>query len=615
MEPAMQTSYRTHTCGALRGTDEGSDVTLSGWVNAARAQGGVLFVDLRDRYGLTQVTFRGDLDAELLKAAERVRPEWVLQVRGRVLARPAEAVNPNMGTGEIEVEATSLTVLSEAATPPFPLHEHAEVSAEVRLRSRYLDLRRARMTEILKSRSEIMSIVRRGLEAQGFIDVETPTLVRSTPEGARDYLVPSRVHPGSFYALPQSPQIFKQLLMVGGQDRYYQFARCYRDEDLRADRQPEFTQIDLEASFVQPDDVFGFIEPFVAELIEQFHGRKMTRPFRRMPYREAMERFGCDKPDLRNPLELVAMNEHAAALGFRVFDMALESGGIVKALVGPGAASFSRKEIDALEAEAKSMGAPGLAWAKVNDDGASGPMGKFLKEEAGAAFLAAAGAKAGDLLLCGAGAPALVHRVLSALRDRVAAKLDLVDTSRTEVLWVTEFPLLDWNEEQERFQAMHHPFTMPLEDDLPVVFEAAGRDPSSWDRAQLSALRTQAYDLVINGVEMGSGSVRIHRQDIQQASFALLGFDADEIERRFGWFVQALRYGTPPHGGFAFGFDRLVMTLLGEEGIQDVIAFPKTMTASDLMCKAPAAVETEQLDELGVELKAAQAPPETPASE
>ena len=604
----MQTTYRTHTCGALRATDKGSTVTLSGWVNAVRDQGGVLFVDLRDRFGLTQVTFRGDKDAALLEAAERVRPEWVLQVEGSVLARPEEAVNPNMDTGAIEVEATRLVVLSEARTPPFPLHEHADVSAEVRLRHRYLDLRRTRMTEILQARAEIMSIVRRGLEAQGFIDVETPTLVRSTPEGARDYLVPSRVHPGSFYALPQSPQIFKQLLMVGGQDRYYQFARCYRDEDLRADRQPEFTQIDLEASFVKPDDVFGFIEPFVAELIERFHGRPQDRPFRRMPYNEAMERFGSDKPDLRNPLELTGMSEAAATLGFRVFEMALESGGVVKTLVAPGGATFSRKEIDGLEGIAKSVGAPGLAWAKITDDGATGPMGKFLKEEAGAAFVAATGAVPGDLLLCGAGSAALVNRVLSALRDVVAKKLELVDTERTEVLWVTEFPLLEWSEEQERFQAMHHPFTMPLEEDLPIVF-AAAEDPQASDRAQLAGIRTQAYDLVINGVEMGSGSVRIHRQDIQQAAFGLLGFDAEEIDRRFGWFVDALQYGTPPHGGFAFGFDRLVMTLLGEEGIQDVIAFPKTMTASDLMCRAPAPVETVQLDELGVQLQPQAEPP------
>jgi len=598
----MKTSYRTHSCGALRAVDEKDEVTLSGWANSVRNQGGVLFVDLRDRYGITQVTFRGDKDAALLKAAERVRPAWVLQVRGNVLLRPEEAVNPNMDTGDIEVEVQHLQVLSEAEPPPFPLHEHTEVSQEVRLRHRYLDLRRARMTEILSDRARMASTIRRGLESQGFIDIETPTLVRSTPEGARDYLVPSRMQPGRFYALPQSPQIFKQLLMVGGQDRYYQFARCYRDEDLRADRQPEFTQVDLEASFVSPEDVYGFLEPVVAELIHEFHGREVARPFRRMAYHEAMERFGCDKPDLRNPLELRDLSTEAAALGFRVFESVLGSGGIVKALVGPGAAALSRKEIDALEAEAKSMGAAGLAWAKITEDGATGPISKFLKSPGGAAFVAAAEAKPGDLLMCAAGSSTVVHRVLSALRDRVAARLDLVDTGRTEVLWVTDFPLLEWNEESERFLSMHHPFTMPVEEDLPVVFEAAGMDPTNWDRETLAAIRTQAYDLVIDGVEMGSGSVRIHRKDVQRAAFGLLGFDAAEIERRFGWFVRALQHGTPPHGGFAIGFDRLVMTLLGEDSIQDVIAFPKTMTAADLMCRAPAAVETEQLDELGVQL-------------
>ncbi|MDJ0973414.1 MAG: aspartate--tRNA ligase [Planctomycetota bacterium] len=594
----MQTTYRSHTCGALRLTDEGQTVHLCGWVNAVRDQGGVLFVDLRDRYGVTQVTFRGDKDAALLAAAEPVRPEWALRVTGTVIARPEEARNANLETGDVEVEATALEILSESQTPPFPLGERAEVTPEIRLRHRYLDLRRPRMTKILSDRAKIMAIIRKGLDAQGFIDVETPTLVRSTPEGARDYLVPSRVHPGRFYALPQSPQIFKQLLMVGGQDRYYQFARCYRDEDLRADRQPEFTQIDIEASFVRPDDVFGFLEPVVAELIAAFHGREVPVPFRRMPYAESMERFGNDKPDLRNPLELRVVNDAAAALGFRVFESAVESGGLVKCLVGPGAASFSRKEIDGLEAEARSMGAGGLAWAKVTEDGATGPLGKFLIGDAGLAFLRAVEASPGDLILCAAGAPVVVNRVLSALRDRVAQRLDLVDTNRTEVLWITDFPLLEWNDESERFQAQHHPFTMPAADDVPLVFEAAEKGPDGWDKATLESIRTQAYDLVIDGVEMGSGSVRIHRQDIQQAAFALLGLTPDDVERRFGWFVDALQYGTPPHGGFAIGFDRLVMTLLGEEGIQDVIAFPKTLNASDLMCGAPAEVDDLQMAEL-----------------
>ncbi|MDJ0521917.1 MAG: aspartate--tRNA ligase [Planctomycetota bacterium] len=598
----METTYRSHTCGALRLSDEGATVHLCGWVGSMRDQGGVLFVDLRDRYGLTQCTFRGDLDADLLAAAEKVRGEWTLRVTGKVIPRPDEARNPNLPTGDIEVEATALQVLSESKTPPFPLDERADVSPEVRLRHRYLDLRRARMGEILRDRARIASIIRRGFDEQGFLDVETPTLVRSTPEGARDYLVPSRVHPGQFYALPQSPQIFKQLLMVGGQDRYYQFARCYRDEDLRADRQPEFTQIDVEATFVRPEDVWGFFEPVIAELVQEFHGREVPPPFRRMPYHECMERFGSDKPDLRNPLELHTVSAEASRLGFRVFSSVVEDGGMVKALVGPGAASFSRKEIDGLEAEAKSMGAAGLAWAKITEDGATGPISKFLGGDEGAAFIAAVGAKPGDLLMCAAGGHVVVNRVLSALRDRVAGKLDLIDRSRTEVLWVTDFPLLEWNEESERFMAQHHPFTMPVEEDLPLVFEAAAAGPDGWDRAKLESIRTQAYDLVIDGVEMGSGSVRIHRQDVQQAAFALLGISEEDIEQRFGWFVDALQYGTPPHGGFAIGFDRLVMTLLGEDGIQDVIAFPKTMTAVDLMCRAPAPVDEAQLGELHIGL-------------
>ncbi len=599
----METTYRSHTCGALRLADEGATVHLCGWVNSIRDQGGVLFVDLRDRYGLTQVTFRGDKDADLLANAEKVRGEWTLRVTGTVIPRPDEARNANMPTGEIEVEATALEVLSESKTPPFQLNDKAgDVSPEVRLKHRHLDLRRVRMGEILRDRARIASIIRRGFEAQGFLDIETPTLVRSTPEGARDYLVPSRVHPGQFYALPQSPQIFKQLLMVGGQDRYYQFARCYRDEDLRADRQPEFTQVDVEASFVRPEDVWGFFEPVISELVQEFHGREVPRPFRRMPYHEAMDRFGCDKPDLRNPLELQAVSTEATTLGFRVFDSVVAGGGMVKALVAPGGASFSRKVIDALEAEAKSMGASGLAWAKITEDGPTGPISKFLKDDAGAAFIAKVGAKPSDLLLCAAGSGIVVNRVLSAMRDRVAAKLDLVDTSRTEVLWVTDFPLLEWNEETERFVSQHHPFTMPVADDLPLVFEAAKVGPENYDREKLASIRTQAYDLVIDGVEMGSGSVRIHRQDIQQAAFELLGIAPEDIEQRFGWFVDALQYGTPPHGGFAIGFDRLVMTLLGEDGIQDVIAFPKTMTAVDLMCRAPAPVDKEQLDELSIGL-------------
>ena len=597
----MQTTYRTHTCGALRGADEGASATLCGWVNVARDQGGVLFVDLRDRYGITQVTFRGDKDPALLAAGERVRGEWVLQVAGTVIRRPPEAVNPNMSTGEIELEASSLTVLSQADTPPFPIDDRSEVSSEIRLKHRYLDLRRKKLTDFITARARISTTIRRHLEAQGFVDIETPTLIRSTPEGARDYLVPSRVHPGSFYALPQSPQLFKQLLMIGGQDRYYQFARCYRDEDLRADRQPEFTQVDLEASFVKEEDVYALLEPCIAELIRDWRGEDIPTPFLRMPYREAMARFGSDKPDLRNPLELVDVTTEAAGLGFAPFAAAVEGGGLVKALVGPGAAAFSRKEIEALEADARGMGAPGLAWAKIAADRPTGPLAKFLEGEAGVAFLAKIGAQVGDWFCVAAGGSALVHRILGAMRDKVARKLDLVDGAKNSVLWVTDFPLVEWNEDEGRFDAMHHPFTSPSDETADVLLRAKAGEAIHPE--EIGGLPSKAYDLVLNGSEIGGGSIRIHRADVQEAIFHLLQISPEEVERRFGWFVGALRYGTPPHGGLALGFDRLVMSLLGEAGIQEVIAFPKTMAAADLLCRAPARVDTAQLDELSIQLR------------
>ncbi len=603
----MKTAYRTHSCGALRATDEGSTATLSGWANVIRNQGGVLFIDLRDRYGLTQVTFRGDQDEALLAAAEKVRPEWVLRVEGRVIARPAEAANPNMPTGSIELEATSLEVLSQADTPPFPLDDRGgAVSAEIRLRHRYLDLRRTRQTEFLAARAAISATIRQHLEGEGFTDIETPTLICSTPEGARDYLVPSRVHPGSFYALPQSPQLFKQLLMIGGQDRYYQFARCYRDEDLRADRQPEFTQVDLEASFVEEEDIYALLEPCVAELIETWRGEAVPTPFQRLPYAEALRRFGSDKPDLRNPLELVDVTAEGAALGFAPFEATAAAGGLISVLVGPGAASFSRKEIDALETEARGMGAPGLAWAKIAEEKPTGPLSRFLVGEAGEAFLATIGARVGDWFCCAAGDAALVHRILGHLRDTVAHKLDLVDTSKNSVLWVTEFPLVEWNEEAGRFDAMHHPFTSPTDETAEVLLRAAAGEPIPPEA--IGGLPSKAYDLVFNGAEVGGGSIRIHRAEVQSAVFDLLKISPEEQDRRFGWFVEALRYGTPPHGGLAFGFDRLVMSLLGEAGIQEVIAFPKTMSASDLMCRAPAPVAEDQLEELSLRVAAAPTP-------
>ena len=597
----MRTQYRTHSCGALRAEHVGERVTLCGWTNVVRDQGGVLFVDLRDRYGLTQVTFRGDKDADLLAAAQPIRTEWVLQVEGEVIARPAEAVNPEMATGEIELEATKLTVLSSAQTPPFPLAERTEVSPEVRLRHRYLDLRRRRATEILGARAQICSTIRRYLDEHGFLDVETPTLVCSTPEGARDYLVPSRLRPGSFYALPQSPQLLKQLLMVGGQDRYYQFARCWRDEDLRADRQPEFTQVDLEASFVGEEDIYALFEPLVQELIKTWRGNDVATPFERLTYAECMARFGSDKPDRRNPLELVDVAEAAAAIDFVPFNAARDAGGLVKVLVAPGGATLSRKQIEAFEGEAKSMGAPGLAWTKWGEEKPTGPLARFLGGDTGHAFLEATGAKVGDLVLVAAGDAALVHRVLGRLRDVVAQQMGLVDNDADAVLWVTEFPLVeDWDEETRRFDPKHHPFTNILESDVELLLGAGDPATDLEARTALGNLTSRAYDLVLNGHEVGGGSIRIHRQDVQQAVFRMLGMGAAEVERRFGWFVDALQFGTPPHGGIALGLDRLVMCLLGESNIQDVIAFPKTLAASDLMMGAPGGVDPDQLEELRI---------------
>ena len=589
----MKSSLRSHTCGALRRADVGSTVTLCGWVNARRDQGGVLFVDLRDRYGVTQVTLRGDRDAKLLEAASRVRPEWALRVTGKVGERPPAAVNPNMTTGEIEVEGTAVEILAESPTPPFSPTDRTEAGVDVRLTHRYIDLRRPRMARILVERARIVSMIRSSLEANGFLEVETPMLTRSTPEGSRDFLVPSRLHPGSFYALPQSPQLFKQLLMVAGFDRYYQVARCIRDEDSRADRQPEFSQIDVEASFVDEADVQGFIEPMIAELVKRYRGHDVPVPFPRMTYDEAMSRFGVDKPDLRNPLELRDVSGAAPESGFRIFSEAVAKGGVVLVLRLPGAAALVRKDFDTWEAEAKSVGATGLAWVRLDAAGkASGSIAKFIDADSDGAraFKAAVGLAPGDAALFAAGHVDLARKILGHLRKPAADRLGLIQKERSALLWLTDFPLVERDEEAKRWAACHHPFTSPREAD----WENLEKDPAS--------LRARAYDLVFDGYEVGGGSIRIHRSDRQDRLFALLGMDRAEIEARFGWFVEALRYGAPPHGGIALGLDRLVMLLLGEEAIQDVIAFPKTATATCLLTKAPAPVDAKQLQDLHIRL-------------
>jgi aspartyl-tRNA synthetase len=569
----------------------GRVVTLCGWVNARRDQGGVVFVDLRDRHGLTQVTFRGDRDASLLEKATAVRPEWVLRATGHVVARPPGAANAHMPTGEVEVEATALEVLAECPTPPFWPADRTEASVDLRLEYRFIDLRRPKMTRILVERANILSTFRRHLEANGFLEVETPLLTRSTPEGSRDFLVPSRLHPGTFYALPQSPQLFKQLLMVSGFDRYYQIARCIRDEDSRADRQPEFSQVDIEGSFLGEEDVYSLVEPVIRELVKRYRGHDLPTPLPRLAYDEAMARFGSDKPDLRNPLELVDVSVPASAVGFRVFADAVAKGGVVNALRLPGGGALPRKEVDAWEAEAKSMGAGGLAWAKLGPEGPSGPVGKFLAGEPGKALLAAAGVVPGDLVLFGAGPAALVRKILGHLRRPAGEKLGLVDKTRTAALWVTDFPLVEWNEDEKRWDACHHPFTSPREQDWNLLESDPGR------------VRARAYDLVVDGSEAGGGSIRIHRPELQQRMFARLGLAPDDVERRFGWFVDALRYGAPPHGGIALGVDRLVMLLLGEDAIQEVIAFPKTAQARCLLTRAPAPVDEKQLRDLHISVR------------
>jgi aspartyl-tRNA synthetase len=575
---------RTHTCGQLSAADAGQSVVLLGWIHRVRDLGGVLFFDLRDRYGLTQVVVR---DEALAEQAKRLRPEFVVGVTGRVDLRDKAAVNPKLPTGEVEVAAHQVRLLNDAKTPPFPINEEAPISEDIRLKYRYLDLRKPKLQHNMMLRHRAAFEIRRYFDENGFLEVETPILTKSTPEGARDYLVPSRVHPGEFFALPQSPQIFKQILMISGLDRYFQIVKCFRDEDLRADRQPEFTQVDLEISFATETLVFAILEPLMARLMGLI-GHDAPHPFRRMAYAEAIAKYGSDKPDLRAGMELCDLSDPFRVSNFSVFRGALEAGGEVRGIVVPGGAKYSRKDLDNLAEEAKQLGAAGLVWARHADAGVQSSALKAAGEDVIRQTLNTAGAAKDDLLLLAAGPHALTTRVLGQLRLSVAKRENLLDPNRYEFLWVVDFPMFEWLEEQKRWEFMHHPFTAPLESDAARLES----DPGS--------VRARAYDLVLNGSEIGGGSIRIHDQRLQRLVFKLLGMSDEEARLRFGFFVDALEYGTPPHGGIALGLDRIVAILAGEQSIREVIAFPKTAQAVDLMAGAPSTVDSRQLRELRI---------------
>ena len=587
MAESMQGLKRTCRCGELSAANAGQTVTVMGWVQKQRNKGGIIFVDLRDRSGILQVIFEeNDCGAENFAKAEKLRSEFVVAVVGRVEKR-AGAVNENLATGEIEIRATEIRVLSEAETPPFPIEEDSKTKEELRLKYRYLDLRRPDLQRNLILRSKITTTIRSFLSNEGFLEIETPILNKSTPEGARDYLVPSRVHPGCFYALPQSPQIFKQLLMCSGYDRYFQIAKCFRDEDLRADRQPEFTQVDLEMSFVDVEDVIDATERMVAAVCKDAIGLKVELPLPRMTWEEAMNRFGSDKPDTRFGMELKDVSEVVKGCGFGVFTGALESGGSVRGINVKGQAEMPRKKIDALVEFAKGYGAKGLAYLSVMPDGTyKSSFSKFMTEEELKSLVEAMGGQAGDLLLFAADRLKIVLSVLGALRVELAKQLELIDNDKFNFLWVTEFPQFEWSDEEERFVAMHHPFTMPMDEDLAMLQSDPGK------------VRAKAYDIVLNGVELGGGSVRIFQSDVQEQMFEALGFTKERAREQFGFLLDAFKYGVPPHAGLAIGLDRFVMLLVKAESIREVIAFPKVKDASCLMSEAPGTVEEGQLEEL-----------------
>ena len=591
MAEAMKGLKRTHRCTEVSKADCGSTVTVMGWVQKRRNLGSLIFVDLRDRSGLLQIIFdEKDIGAEGFAKAGTLRSEFVIAVVGRVEIREG-AVNEGLKTGEIEIRAKELRILSESETPPFPIEENSQTKEELRLKYRFLDLRRPDLQRNIMMRSQVTTEVRKFLTEEGFLEIETPILIKSTPEGARDYLVPSRVHPGNFYALPQSPQLLKQLLMCSGYDRYFQIAKCFRDEDLRADRQPEFTQIDMELSFVDVDDVIDVNERLLARLFKEILGVEISLPIQRMTWQEAMDRFGSDKPDLRFGMELHNVSDIVKDCGFSVFTNAIAAGGSVRGINANGQGSMPRKKIDALVEFAKGYGAKGLAYLVINPDGSyKSSFAKFMTEEELKALVEAMEGQPGDLLLFAADKNKVVWDVLGALRIEIAKNLGLLKKDDYKFLWVTEFPLLEWSEDEERFVAMHHPFTMMMEEDL----DKLDSDPG--------AVRAKAYDIVLNGVELGGGSVRIHQSDIQSKMFDMLGFTKEQAQQQFGFLLNAFKYGVPPHAGLAFGLDRLVMLMAGCDSIREVIAFPKVKDASDLMSNALDVVDDKQLDDLQIAL-------------
>lgn len=588
----MQGLHRSHRCTEVNNTMIGEEVTLMGWVQKRRNLGSLIFIDLRDRSGMMQVVFDEPvIGSEGFSKAGTLRSEYVVAIVGKVQKRSA-AVNENLKTGDIEVFATQLRVLSEAQTPPFPIEAGIQTKEELRLKYRYLDLRRPDLQKNLMMRSRVMGVIRSFLQDEGFLEIETPILQKSTPEGARDYLVPSRVHPGSFYALPQSPQLFKQLLMCSGYDRYFQIAKCFRDEDLRADRQPEFTQVDMEMSFVDMEDVLDVNERLIARVFKETLDVEVPLPLKRMTWQEAMDRFGSDKPDVRFGMELIDVSEVVAGCGFGVFTGALENGGSVRGINVKGQAAMSRKKIDKLVDHAKGCGAKGLAYLSINEDGTyKSSFAKFMTEEELAALVSAMDGQPGDLLLFAADRNKIVWEVLGSLRLQLGKEFNLYDPNEFAFLWVVDFPQFEWSDDQNRFVAMHHPFTMPYEEDLDKLTSDPG------------AVRAKAYDIVLNGCELGGGSIRIYQSDVQEKMFNALGFTNEEAHERFGFLLDAFSYGVPPHAGLAFGLDRMIMLMMHADSIRDVIAFPKVKDASCLMTEAPTPVDQAQLDELGLALE------------